>query len=133
MGSVRIAEGKRVPEAIRVAATQYGRRFRVSVDGNSVDITEKSLKYLAILALARLAPGDGWIEKKELDTGDYHSRYIHRLCGEIGGDYRLWEVRRDGMCRLIVPREGVLVNVENLRKVGDASIDRFLDGLKVKV
>ncbi len=117
------------PETIEIDGTPIRERFRVRINGHTVNLTGKSFKYLVKLAWSRLTKDSGWLYKEDLECGFNQARYLYRLRQEIGRDFLpewpLYENNRSGYYRLAADREGIKINVEALKEIPDYEIQQI--------
>ncbi|UCD93528.1 MAG: DEAD/DEAH box helicase [Candidatus Zixiibacteriota bacterium] len=111
-------------------------RYLVKIDGFPVRLTGKSFKFLAKLALARLAAGDGWIYKDDLEAGFNQARYLYRLKTEMkegGFSWAIFENNRLGYYRLALEPSRIRMNVENLKNHPDYEVRQGVDQVALRM
>ncbi len=122
------------PKSIEIDGTPVRERFRVRINGQTINLTGKSFKYLCRLAWSRLTRDNGWLYKEDLEQGFNQARYLYRLRQEIGRDFLpgwpLYENNRSGYYRLAVPPDSIKVNVDALRDNPDFEIRQMGGDLK---
>ena len=122
-----------MPQSIEIDGTPIRERYRVRINGQSINLTGKSFKYLCRLAWSRLTKDNGWLYKEDLEQGFNQARYLYRLRQEIGKDFLpgwpLYENNRSGYYRLVAPKDGISVNVDSLRANPDYEIRQIVGDL----
>lgn len=121
------------PESIEIDGTPVRERFRIRINGRSINLTGKSFKYLLRLVWSRLTKDNGWLYKEDLERGFNQARYLYRLRQEIGRDFLpdwpLYENNRSGYYRLAAKPDGLRVNVDALREIPDFEIQQMATDL----
>ncbi|MFH1700589.1 MAG: DEAD/DEAH box helicase [Candidatus Zixiibacteriota bacterium] len=122
------------PQSIEIDGTAVRERFRVRINGQTINLTGKSFKYLCRLAWSRLTRDNGWLYKEDLEQGFNQARYLYRLRQEIGRDFLpgwpLYENNRSGYYRLAAPPDSIKVNVDALNDNPDFEIRKMGGDLK---
>ncbi len=122
-----------IPQSIEIDGTPIRERFRVRIDGQTINLTGKSFKYLCRLAWSRITNDNGWLYKEELEHGFNQARYLYRLRQEIGKDFMpgwpLYENNRSGYYRLVAPVDGISINVNALKENPDYEIRQIVGDL----
>lgn len=122
------------PQSIEVDGTPVRERFRVRINGQTINLTGKSFKYFCRLVWSRLTRDNGWLYKEDLEQGFNQARYLYRLRQEIGRDFLpgwpLYENNRSGYYRLAAPPDSIKVNVDALNDNPDFEIRQMGGDLK---
>ncbi|MCK5125125.1 MAG: DEAD/DEAH box helicase [candidate division Zixibacteria bacterium] len=122
-----------VPESIEIDGTPIRERFRIRINGQSINLTGKSFKYFCRLAWSRVTNDNGWLYKEELEQGFNQARYLYRLRQEIGRDFLpdwpLYENNRSGYYRLAIPSDKISINVNALKENPDYEIREIVSDL----
>lgn len=126
-----------MPESLDIIGTPIRERYTIRINGHQVNLTGKSFKYLVSLAWSRVTKTNGWLYKEELEQGFNQARYLYRLRQEIGKDFMpswpLYENNRSGYYRLMVDREKIKINVDELRNNPDFEIQQMAIDLTPKM
>jgi helicase len=124
------------PCSLELDGTYERERYLVKIDGFPVRLTGKSFKFLAKLAFARLAGGEGWTYKDDLEAGFNQARYLYRLKKEMkegGFSWAIFENNRLGYYRLALESSRIRINVENLKNHPDYEVRQGVDQLALRV
>ncbi|MEZ5358577.1 MAG: DEAD/DEAH box helicase [Candidatus Zixiibacteriota bacterium] len=118
------------PQSIEIDGTPIRERFRVRINGQTINLTGKSFKYLCRLAWSRITNDGGWLYKEELEQGFNQARYLYRLRQEIGKDFLpgwpLYENNRSGYYRLVAPADGITLNLDMLKNNPDFEVRQIV-------
>lgn len=120
------------PSCVELDGTYEKERFLIRVDGLPVRLTGKSFKYLVKLAFSRLANGEGWIYKDDIEIGFNQARYLYRLKQEMragGFSWPIFENNRLGYYRLDLEPSKIRLNLENLKDHSDYELRQIADEL----
>lgn len=125
--------GAMVPQSIEIDGTPIRERYRVRINGQTINLTGKSFKYLCRLAWSRITNDGGWVYKEDLEVGFNQARYLYRLRQEIGKDFLpgwpLYENNRSGYYRLVAPADGITLNLDMLKNNPDYEIRQLVGEL----
>jgi replicative superfamily II helicase len=117
------------PKSIEIDGTPVRERFQIHINGQPINLTGKSFKYLLRLVWSRLTKDNGWLYKEDLEKGFNQARYLYRLRQEIGRnfmpDWPLYENNRSGYYRLAVGPDKLKVNIDALKEIPDYEIQQM--------
>jgi helicase len=121
------------PSSLELDGNYVGERYLVKIDGFPVHLTGKSFKYLTKLAYSRLANGEGWIYKDDIEAGFNQARYLYRLKQEVNHDggcpWDIFENNRLGYYRLALEPNKIKLNIENLKSHSDYELRHMAESL----
>ena len=96
-----------------------GTRYRIVVDGKERWLMSRMFFYLAKLVCGRFIHEGGWIHQQDIEPGDLHWRYIHRLRQQSGLHI---ESNHQGSYRLALPREEIQIEMRCLLEFPDQRV-----------
>ncbi len=107
-----------MPHVLTLDGRQVHTRFAVVLGDSLCTLRPKSFKYLFALAAARHLRKDGWIDKRDIESGENQIKYFYQLRQELkaaqAGAQQLIENDGSGRYRLALPRDAIHFNFERI-------------------